>query len=627
MNILIIGNGFDLAHKLPTQYTSFLNFITIINGFENYNGTVSGFISGNEKYKFYELDTDVQKYIIEAIEDDSNRSREVSSVWKNKKSRDDKSNRIKHIEEMIRLSKNNSWFEWFQEQHNINPDWIDFEAEISRVVQEFEKMLPFLPLQISDVPKMTDIQRLINKCFFKGNATNKVLKSQEIQEYKKNMLKDLNDLIRCFEIYLEDCVGKIDKKLLSPDIYDLRIDKLLSFNYTSTYERIYSCKNGNVEYDYIHGKSKINSDRDNNMVLGIDEYLQGEERLSNTEFIEFKKYYQRLKKKTGCIYKEWIESINNCKENVTHNVYIFGHSLAMTDKDILTEFITNENTKITIFYFSENQYSSQIINLVHMLGPDKLNEMVYGSNPKIEFKRQSEMIDITLSEWEVLNDQHQLWNIFNMNDKQIKRLIQKIKEKVKALDTTYFHNQANVISIYNAFVTICNSDYNLYDDFIEVARLFGSDTIFDSERWAVPDYLGNLYCDRRTRKFIDAVNALNYAYKAEKYNEFCINNLETLYDDLKSNHISTEKGIELFDGLFEMFKSEDIDCSMIWKCIYKLYDKCTEMDWRSFINSKNENANIIDKIRLNRLLEVIDEQEYYDEMAKEQEPYEYEYEF
>ena len=32
MNILIIGNGFDLAHKLPTQYTSFLNFINFIKG-------------------------------------------------------------------------------------------------------------------------------------------------------------------------------------------------------------------------------------------------------------------------------------------------------------------------------------------------------------------------------------------------------------------------------------------------------------------------------------------------------------------------------------------------------------------------------------------------------------------
>ena len=27
MNILVIGNGFDIAHGLPTQYGDFLNFI------------------------------------------------------------------------------------------------------------------------------------------------------------------------------------------------------------------------------------------------------------------------------------------------------------------------------------------------------------------------------------------------------------------------------------------------------------------------------------------------------------------------------------------------------------------------------------------------------------------------
>ena len=27
MNILVIGNGFDLAHKLPTKYQDFLEFV------------------------------------------------------------------------------------------------------------------------------------------------------------------------------------------------------------------------------------------------------------------------------------------------------------------------------------------------------------------------------------------------------------------------------------------------------------------------------------------------------------------------------------------------------------------------------------------------------------------------
>lgn len=629
MNILIIGNGFDLAHKLPTQYTSFLNFIKFIKGFENFGGSVNDFLLGNDKYNHSELDTYVEKYINETIEADTNKNRKVFEVWEKKKSAEDKSDRIKHIEEMLQLSKDNIWFNWFQEQQNIHPDWVDFEAEISRVVQEVEKMIPHLPINASEIPRMSKKQLLINKYIFKGKATNKTLGAVGIDECKRNMLNDLNNLIRCFEIYLEDCVGNIDKKLLSPDIYDLKIDKLLSFNYTGTYERIYSFKNRNVEYDYIHGKSKIDSASENNMVLGIDEYLKGEDKLTNTDFIEFKKYYQRLKKKTGCVYKKWIEEINHSKENVTHNVYIFGHSLAMTDKDVLMEFITNEKTKITIFYCFETQYSAQIINLVHMLGPDKLNAMVYGTNPKIVFKHQAEMIDITDSEWEVVNDRNKLWNIYNLHDNKIRELLTKIKEKLKASDTTYFHDQKNVISMYNALVMNCDTDFNLYNDFIEVARLLFKDVIYDENDWVIPDYRGNWYCDRRTANFINEVNKLNYEFNSEKNHSLCVDKPEILFNELKGlkpNQISKEKATELFVGLFELFKSQDSDCNMIWKCIYKLHDLCTEVDWRSFINGKMENAKKIDKIRLHRFFEVIDEQEYYDDIEKQQENYENEYE-
>ena len=29
MNILVIGNGFDIAHQLPTQYKDFLDFVQV----------------------------------------------------------------------------------------------------------------------------------------------------------------------------------------------------------------------------------------------------------------------------------------------------------------------------------------------------------------------------------------------------------------------------------------------------------------------------------------------------------------------------------------------------------------------------------------------------------------------
>lgn len=47
---------------------------------------------------------------------------------------------------------------------------------------------------------------------------------------------------------------------------------------------------------------------DCNLILGIDEYLENEkEQHKDNEFIQFKKFYQRIYKKTGCEYTGWIK--------------------------------------------------------------------------------------------------------------------------------------------------------------------------------------------------------------------------------------------------------------------------------------------------------------------------------
>lgn len=621
MNVLIIGNGFDIAHKLPTQYTSFLKFIKFINKFERCQDTLDMLKSGNEKDSLSQLDTDVQKYISEVIEDDDKKFATVAEIWAIKKSADDKSNRIRHVEEMIRLSKDNVWIKWFQKQYHLNTNWVDFEAEISRVVQEVEKMIPRLPLSTNEIAEMSNHQKFIARHIFGGRISSRDIKSVKFEKIKKKMLTDLNNLIRCFEIYLEDYVRNIDKQIISPDIYNLRIDCLLSFNYTDTYERLYSCKNRNIEYDYIHGKSKIDSELPNNMVLGIDDYLVGEERFCNTNFIEFKKYYQRLHKKTGCVYKTWIERINKSKDNSIHNVYIFGHSLAMTDKDILTEFITNKKTRITIYYFNEKHYSDQIINLVHILGPDTLNSMVYGANPKIVFKSQAEMISISDSEWEILNDCNKLWNIHNSRDSDIQKFLDKIKEKLDNLDTVYFHDQENVISLYDAIVSNCYNDFGLHDKFIQIAeKLYNPEkcTVFDSFDWAEPNYRGSMHCDRLTQQLIYDINTLNQNIESKNDNNICSDDMESLFKKLDFTKITKEIAIELFNELFGKFNSSNDDCGIIWKCIYKIQAKCPDFDWKQFIEIKNKDANPIDKIRYGRILDAIDERKYFEKMARSQ---------
>ena len=78
------------------------------------------------------------------------------------------------------------------------------------------------------------------------------------------------------------------------------------FQNSDTYQRLYGTDE-KIRYDYIHGRADINNTlKSNNMVLGIDEYLIKKRRNRETEFIAFKKYYQRIYKGIGCEYKNWI---------------------------------------------------------------------------------------------------------------------------------------------------------------------------------------------------------------------------------------------------------------------------------------------------------------------------------
>ena len=93
----------------------------------------------------------------------------------------------------------------------------------------------YLPLQ--PVKSVSDTFFIFE--LFAGKASDKDITLAEIETKKGKMLTDLNNLIRCFEIYLEDLVKNIDISQLSLDIYNLNIDKILSFNYTNTYQKLY----------------------------------------------------------------------------------------------------------------------------------------------------------------------------------------------------------------------------------------------------------------------------------------------------------------------------------------------------------------------------------------------------
>ena len=379
MNILVIGNGFDLAHGLPTTYQEFLDFSYIFSIYnEEPNKKQFQFAPKYEKFKTYIL----------GLYEKSEENEEIKKL----------------CEDLIGLVKDNKWIEYFRKV-NDKETWIDFESEISKVIQALDRARKARNQQCKINPEIDSFTMekydwsILKEIIIKSQK----IKIEGIESIKERLLYDLNRLTRCLELYLQHYVGNITPKVKLPDIEGLTVNCVLSFNYTDTYKKIYHTDDSkDIEYDYIHGAVNPESSVDTcNLILGIDEYLSGEDRNQDNEFIQFKKFYQRIFKRTGCKYVEWIKNINDfyqrtikLKSASKSNVYILGHSLDITDGDILSSLINAPNTKTAIFYHNQAALGKQISNLVKILGENELISRVHGKEASIVFQKQQEPVTL-----------------------------------------------------------------------------------------------------------------------------------------------------------------------------------------------------------------------------------------
>ena len=118
MNILVIGNGFDLAHGLPTKYTDFLEFIKMIKIIKEKNifndGSSISEAGCNRDNK--KLHKDIRLTILNKANNDELK---------------------KDSQELLNCIDNNIWIEYFLQCSMYEKEnWIDIESEILRIVKE-----------------------------------------------------------------------------------------------------------------------------------------------------------------------------------------------------------------------------------------------------------------------------------------------------------------------------------------------------------------------------------------------------------------------------------------------------------------------------------------------------------
>ena len=386
MNILLIGNGFDLAHHLPTTYKDFLNFLERIHP--------------KNVVHHKQLNDSIEELISNAIN---------KAV----------------LERMRNLYINNLWYHYFLQRNNISPNWCDFENEIKYITNELQvtkKFLskkrreasgrlpftekPFLKIAISafyfDVWQRkkdtlmfympySELNEMPQTAFltYGTNYTDNDL-AYKIQnkssgtiafEHLLNfIIKQLNEFTKCFELYLTIFVKKLNipKIKFIDDILKTPNINIISFNYTNTISKYITISDNNISF--IHGKATDNEH--NNLVLGIDE----KENQTDPQFMRFKKYFQRYEKGCDNKYYKWIKETNyqhSVFNPPTHTLLIIGHSLTLSDREILYKLITINGMKTSIYYHSEESKIELMQNLAAILGQENFTNLTL--NEKICF--------------------------------------------------------------------------------------------------------------------------------------------------------------------------------------------------------------------------------------------------
>ena len=585
MKILLLGNGFDLEHALHTKYTDFLDFVQEcqrIEREENYTDNQYSIFFKNYDVKYQYLLND--------------------------------------------LTFNNFWILYFKRRLEINMllqkgHWIDFEREISNFIKR------------SDTERKYDSRKRL--CFDLLKKSNYIDIDLDYKNMIELLLFDLNRLILALELYIDLYVDNNENnKYYNENILEISPDKIISFNYSHTFQNIYGILKKDVECFFIHGEAKINTKiidtskvikpdftnnkitlglkldkgkicenyklieeliSKNNMVLGIDEYLEEDYKNNQLDFVDFKKYFQRIFKKTGNTYKKWIDEIDSNKKE-KHELYIFGHSLDNTDGDILRELILRENIRTKVFYFEEDQFHQQIINLIKVIKQDNVIEKVYGKSPTIVFEKQKTKKDIHGTSFEILTDITKIRNLNSYSNNEIKSIFMKLDKNIESKSIDYFVSQENIITLFDELQKI-GIQKKYRKSLLEMACLLNDNQklkIHSYNQWDYVDYTGAMICDMDTKKFIQIINKYNNKYYVGEDVE-SINDID-LYRRMidKKEKISEERYVEVINEIIEKM---DTNVSTYQNLLIEISINCTNKFAKKvlqrLIDNEDDNLKII----------------------------------
>lgn len=453
MNILIVGNGFDLSHWLPTKYDHFMDVMGAIE-----EKDTGGLPANLENIKLEDWLEQIDKMFEKRkgfeppphhmnFDELFAQTRDPNFIEKTKEYYLTENIEIcsKDVLKLQYRLEMNCWYRYFKSHVEEIKTWIDFEEKIKGVIYSISNAISFITeyneaneyrfsnsklnaaiskrtfgvLKFFDVFEGERAYKSFNPVFCNGEDVKNGFSLSSLLEYAQ---KQLDEFIEIFNLYLELIVSQLQLKCTVEIAAEdwLYPDKIFSFNYTNTFLRIHN----SVKVEYLHGSHG----KFQNIVLGISDLEDNE--LKKLKAYGFTKYHQKLFKDTDYLFldnfiKESEKRHKNyelkknlpdkefqpanafsstAKKDVLNrlrlelnpkmNIRIWGHSLDISDKDYIIDLFSlnddiDRNVRVIVYYFDQNAKFALLNNLLAILEKDKVEQWM--KNKWLQFKPNPEI--------------------------------------------------------------------------------------------------------------------------------------------------------------------------------------------------------------------------------------------
>ncbi|MGM5631040.1 AbiH family protein [Apibacter raozihei] len=394
--IILIGNGFDLAHGMKTSYGNFMDWF--------WNIKLSGIVYEGPNSQYEDEDIKITQIPLN-WNPNSKFDNAISTLSTNFPSLEYKNRFLKHITEKQYIQ---NWVDIENEYYKLLKDIMSEKEKyysISELNSDFEKIKNELENYLNEVQEKFDINQnlelirsieqkiysdfklndFIEKIVSENikNETNKIqhfisefgrrnesladiiIRMFNLPQISTLLLKDINNIESAIRILLKFEETNKPFNLMIEDENIL----FLNFNYIHT-EGLYA-ENPN-QIIHIHGS--LDTSSNNPIIFGFGDELDEEykkiETLNNNEYLENIKSIKYLETDN---YKRLLEFVNSDE----YQIFIFGHSCGNSDRTLLNTLFEHENCiSIKPFYHLKENGTDNYSDIVRNISRNFNNKAI-----------------------------------------------------------------------------------------------------------------------------------------------------------------------------------------------------------------------------------------------------------